>query len=151
MRRISGPMKAIQPMIVPLDGARAVAFLRNFDSGARHLLISRTEDGGQTWGAVRKTDMPNPSAPVAALSIGGGAILMAVNDDAGDGGILNLVLSEDGGETWRHLRTLEEGGGDARYPMLRRVPGGRIALVYSVQAKRGIRAHVFNLAWALGA
>ncbi|MFX0546300.1 exo-alpha-sialidase [Roseovarius sp. S1116L3] len=151
LRRMAGPMKAIQPMIVPLDGARAVAFLRNFDGGARHLLISRTEDGGRTWGRVRETDMANPSAPVAALGIGEGAILMAVNDDPRDGGILNLVLSEDGGETWRHLHTLEEGGGDARYPMMRALPDGRVALVYSVRGKRGIRAHVFNLAWALGA
>ncbi|SEK57553.1 BNR repeat-like domain-containing protein [Roseovarius nanhaiticus] len=151
MRRMAGPMKAIQPMIVPLDSSRAVAFLRNFDSGSRHLLISRTDDGGRTWDTVRETDMPNPSAPVAALGIGEGAILMAVNDDAGDGGILNLVLSEDGGETWRHLRTLEEGGGDARYPMMRALPDGRIALVYSVRGKKGIRAYVFNLAWALGA
>ncbi|MFD0860351.1 exo-alpha-sialidase [Roseovarius aquimarinus] len=151
MRRIDGPMKAIQPMIVPLGSERAVAFLRNFDSGSKRLLISRTEDGGRSWETVREMEMPNPSAPVAALGLGGEAILMAVNDDAGDGGILNLVLSEDGGATWRHLRTLEEGGGDARYPMMRALPNGRIALVYSVGAKRGIRAHVFNLAWALGA
>ena len=151
MRRMAGPMKAIQPMIVPLDSARAVAFLRNFDSASRSLLISRTEDGGQTWSPVREMDMPNPSAPVAALGIGGDAILMAVNDDAGDGGILNLVLSEDGGATWRHLRTLEQGGGDARYPMMRALPDGRIVLTYSVGGKQGVRAHVFNLAWALGA
>ncbi|MEX1235683.1 MAG: exo-alpha-sialidase [Roseovarius sp.] len=150
MRRMTGPMKAIQPMIVPLDAARAVAFLRNFDSGGQRLLISRTGDGGRTWEAVRETPMPNPSAPVAALGIGGDAILMAVNDDAGDGGILNLVLSEDGGATWRHLRTLEAGGGDARYPMMRALPDGRIALAYSVAGKKGIRAHLFNLAWALG-
>jgi predicted neuraminidase len=123
--------------------------LRNFDSSARRLLISRTDDGGRTWDKVRETDMPNPSAPVAALSLGGEAILMAVNDDEGDGGILNLVLSENGGDTWRHLKTLEEGGGDARYPMMRALPDGRIALVYSIGAKRGIRAHIFSLAWAL--
>jgi hypothetical protein len=152
MRRIQGRAHAIQPMIVPLDARGAVALLRNFDSGGRRLLISRTDDGGRSWDAVRETDIPNPSAPVAALGIGAGAILMVVNDDAGDGGILNLTVSEDSGETWRHLKTLEDGSaGDARYPMMRALPNGRILLVYSTRGKRGIRAHVFNLAWALGA
>ena len=149
MRRMPARMKAIQPMIVPLGSARAVAFLRNFDSGAQRLLLTRSNDGGRTWDEVSETDIANPSAPVAALGIGNGAILMAVNDDATDGSILNLTLSEDGGDTWRHLKTLESGGGDARYPMMRALPDGRIMLAYSIGAKRGIRAHVFNLAWAL--
>ncbi len=151
MRRMTGPMKAIQPMVVPLDSHRAVAFLRNFDSAGQRLLITRTNDGGQSWDIVRETDIPNPSAPVAALALGGDRILMAVNDDATDGSILTLTFSEDGGDTWRHLHRLEQGGGAARYPMMRALPDGRIVLAYSVGTKAGIRAHVFNLAWALGA
>lgn len=151
MRRMTGPMKAIQPMVVPLDAQRAVAFLRNFDSGGKRLLISRSDDGGQNWDRVRETDIPNPSAPVAALGLGGDRILMAVNDDAADGSILNLTLSEDGGNTWRHLHRLEAGGGAARYPMMRALPDGRIVLTYSVGTKGGIRAHVLNLPWALSA
>ncbi len=151
LRRMTGRMNAIQPMIVPLDAQRAVAFLRQFGSDARRLLISRSEDGGQSWSEVRETDIPNPSAPVAALGLGGGRILMAVNDDMADSSILNLTLSEDGGETWRHLHRLEEGGGEARYPMMRALPDGRIVLAYSTGTKTGIRAHVFNLAWALDA
>ena len=151
MRRMDGPMKAIQPMIVPLDARRAVAFLRNFDSAGKRLLISRSDDGGQSWDTVSETDVPNPSAPVAALGLGGDRILMAVNDDAGDGGVLSLTLSEDGGDTWRHMHRLEAGGEDARYPMMRALPDGRIVLAYSIGAKAGIRVHEFNLAWALSA
>ncbi|HEY9038460.1 MAG TPA: exo-alpha-sialidase [Roseovarius sp.] len=151
MRRMTGPMKAIQPMVVPLDARRAVAFLRNFESGAKRLLVTRSDDGGQSWQAVRETDIPNPSAPVAALGLGGGRILMAVNDDAKNGSILSLTLSEDGGDTWRHLRRLEQGDGDARYPMMRALPDGRVVLAYSIGGKAGVRAHVFNLAWALDA
>ncbi|MCQ0094122.1 exo-alpha-sialidase [Roseovarius sp. M141] len=150
MRRMTGPMKVIQPMVVPLDSRRAVAFLRNFESGAARLLMTRSDDGGQSWAPVREMNIPNPSAPVAALALGGDRILMAVNDDAGDGSILSLTLSEDSGDTWRPLHRLEEGGGDARYPMMRALPDGRIVLAYSIGAKAGIRAHVFNLSWALG-
>ncbi|MDO5756993.1 MAG: exo-alpha-sialidase [Rhodobacterales bacterium] len=149
MRRIDGPMKPIQPMIVPLDARRAVAFLRDFESGSDRLLISRSDDGGQTWESARETQVPNPSAPVAALALGGDRILMAVNDDATDSRVLSLTISEDGGESWRLLHRLEAGGGDARYPMMRALPDGRIVLAYSAGSKTGIRAHVFNLAWAL--
>ena len=146
MRRMNGAGKPIQPMVVGLDAHRAVAFLRDFEPNGR-LLISRTEDGGQSWSEVTATDMPNPSAPVAALALRDGRILMAANDDAEGGDRLRLVLSQDGGMTWQPFHTLEPNGGGARYPMLRRLPEGEIALVYSQGSKRGIRAFVFNDAW----
>lgn len=147
VRRMAGKgMKPIQPMIVPLDETRAVAFLRDFDP-SRELLISRTEDGGQSWSEVASTDIPNPSAPVAALALGGGRILMAANDDPNGGDGLRLLLSEDEGISWQGFHILERNGSGARYPMLRRLPGDEIALAYSVGNKRGIRAIVFNEAW----
>jgi hypothetical protein len=147
-RRIPGRgVKAIQPMIIALDQTRAVAFLRNLDAPAKHLLISRTLDGGQSWSPAQETEIESPNSPVAALALGDNHILMAVNDEAARGDILRLMLSTDGGNTWRRLTTLEEGGGDARYPMLRRLPGGDIILTYSHSGKRGIRAHVFNETW----
>lgn len=148
MIRMPGRMKAIQPMIVPLDGQNAVAFLRNFQTGSTRLLVSRTTDGGQSWSETRESEIPNLSSPVAALSLGGGRILMAVNNDAANGGILRLALSEDAGETWRSLRTLEDRD-VARYPMMRALPDGRIVLSYSHGSKGGIRAHEFTAAWAL--
>lgn len=139
-------VKAIQPMIVPLDERRAVAFLRDFDPSWK-LWISRTSDGGQTWTPVAPTDVPNSSAPVAALSLGGERILAVMNDDAKRRHELRLSLSEDGGDSWRMIHRLRDDAGDARYPMLRRLPNGQILLAYSHGTKRGIRAHVLNEAW----
>ncbi|KRS12494.1 hypothetical protein XM53_10370 [Roseovarius atlanticus] len=144
--RMSGRGQPIQPMIVPLGENRAVAWLRDFAPSGR-LLVSYSEDGGRTWSEVGASDMPNPSAPVAALALGAGRILMAANDDPGGGDRLRLLLSEDEGDTWRVLRELEPNGAGARYPMLRRLEGGEIALVYSVGNKTGLRAHVLNGAW----
>ncbi len=140
-------LQPIQPMVVPLDAARAVAFLRDFDTGRGRLLTSHTQDGGQSWSTVTQTDIANPSAPVAALSLGGARILIAMNDDPARPQDLRLSLSDDGGAHWRllHVFAPEEGG--LRYPMLRQLPGGDIALTYSQGTKRGIAAHVFNAAW----
>lgn len=138
-------VKPIQPMIVVLSESRAVAFLRDFDpSGV--LWRSETTDGGQSWSEVVTTGITNPSAPVAALPLHGGRILMAMNDTA-SADRLSLALSDDEGRTWRIIHTLEDDGGAARYPMLRRLPGGEIMLTYSHGTKRGIRAYAFNEAW----
>lgn len=143
-RRIAGPAKMIQPMIVPLDASRAVAFLRDFDRSDR-LWLSRTKDGGRSWSVAEKTGMANPSAPVAALGLGDGRILMVANDVAGAGD-LRLLSSEDEGESWRVLTVLEPDEAGARYPMLRRV-GEQYLLTYSHDNKRGVRAVAFNAAW----
>ena len=144
-RRISGTgVKPVQPMIVPLDATRALAFLRDFDRSGT-LWLSRTNDGGQSWSPAEALAIANPGAPVAALSLGNGRILMAMNDDADAPDALRLALSEDEGASWRHLHRFEARGA-LRYPMLSRV-GSDIALTYSTGGKRGIRVHVFNAAW----
>ncbi len=139
-------VKAIQPMIVPLDENRAVAFLRDFDPSWK-LWISRTGNGGRDWSEVVPTDIPNSSAPVAALSLGGDRILAVMNDDAERRHELRMSVSEDGGASWRMIHRFEDDAGDARYPMLRRLPSGGILLAYSHSTKRGIRAYVLNDAW----
>ena len=144
-RRMNGFGKPIQPMVVPLSETRAVAFLRDFDP-SRKLLVSRTEDGGQSWSRVAPMAVENPSSPVAALGLGEGRILLAVNDDGDRPEVLRLVLSEDEGESWRVLEEFE-GDGALRYPMLRRLRTGEIVLAYSKGTKRGLVAHVFNQAW----
>ncbi len=136
--------KVIQPMIVPLDAQRALAFLRDFDR-SDVLWLSRTEDGGQDWSAPEPTGHYNPSAPVAALSLGDGRLLMAANAEAASPDALILSVSDDEGTSWREIHRLT-GPGAMRYPMLRRV-GGEIVLVHSTGGKHGVAAHVFDAAW----
>ncbi len=145
--RMAGKNKPIQPMIVPLDAAQAVAFLRDFEPSGR-LLVSRTTDGGRTWSPVVPTDLPNPSAPVAALNLGNGRILMAANDDPDGSDRLSLLASDDGGQSWRVLQVVEENGAGARYPMLRALPGGGLILTYSMGNKTGLRVRLLHGDWA---
>lgn len=147
-RRLHAPgARLIQPMIVPLDARRAVAFLRDL-GGSGVLWRSVTEDGGQSWTEPEPTDRANAHAPVAALWLGAGRMAMVANDDPDAPGDLILSLSGDEGRTWRALRRFE-GPGARRYPMLRRV-GDSVALTYSTGTKRGIAVHLFNAAWMAG-
>jgi len=148
-QRISQGRLAIQPVIVPFDRQNAVALMRNFDRASDRLVASWTDDGGQSWSATELLDLPNPNAPVAALRLSDGQVLMAFNNSPADASILALALSDDRGRSWRVIETLEQGGGQARYPAIARLAGGDIVLTYSVDSKKGIRAHVFNEAWVI--
>ena len=147
-RRMDGPgLNPIQPMVVPLDARRAVAFLRDFDVRRGCLLRCETEDGGQSWSTVETTDIANPSSPVAALPLGDGRILMAANDDPEAPADLCLSISADEGRTWQRCRRFEGKSGGLRYPMLRELAEGEIALCYSVGTKTGICVQVMGRAW----
>lgn len=148
-RRMSVGMRAIQPMVVPLSPLRAVAFLRDFDPETDRLVAVWTEDGGQSWSDPERLALPSPDAPVAALRLSGGQILMAFNDAAARADSMDLALSSDGGRSWRRLGPIDgpDGEGDLRYPALAHLPGGDIALVYSFGSKAGIRGWRFNEPW----
>lgn len=150
-RKMTRGQSAIQPMIVPLDKTRAIALMRSYSADEKRQLILATDDGGSTWGERPDCGLPNPQAPVAALNLGDGRILIAFNDDETRSDLFRLAISDDDGHSWRRIHTLEDGAGDpqlaCRYPMMRDLPGGDILLTYSVGNKRGVRAHLFNLSW----
>ncbi|MEL7396123.1 MAG: hypothetical protein AAFN44_07105, partial [Pseudomonadota bacterium] len=87
-----------------------------------------------------------PSSPVAALGLGEGRILLAMNDLEDAPNDLRLVLSEDESQSWREL-TRFRGEGALRYPMLRRLSSGEILLSYSKGNKQGVVVHLFNQEW----
>ena len=148
--RMVGNLDGIQPALVVTDPLNAVALLRNFDDKNDRLLESWTYDGGKSWTTPEALAVANPNAPVAALRLPGGRILMVFNDDPSRSDRLRLAVSDDGGRVLIKCAVLEEGGGAARYPAMRYLPDGRIVLVYSVGGKTGIRAHVFTQSWATG-
>ncbi len=146
--RINQKIEAIQATIVPYGPQEAVALSRSFDDRSDRLVVNWTRDAGRSWTPdTLINDIPNPNSPVAALLLSDGSLLMAFNDSPKDSSILKLALSQDQGRTWRRIYTLESNQGAARYPALLRLPGGDLALTYSIQNKRGVRAFVFNEAW----
>ena len=70
-----------------------------------------------------------------------------MNGDAQHANRLQLMLSSDEGQSWRVIYDLGSEEGASRYPMLRRLPSGEIALAFSHSDKRGVQLYVFNEAW----
>ena len=149
--RIGQGVAAIQPAIVVTGPKTAVALMRPFGD-LRRVFRSETRDGGRTWTRPAPLmDLPNPGAPVAALGLADGRILMAFNDGEAQADNMTLAVSDDAGLSWKRLVQVEVPGRESpavyRYPDLARLADGRFLLTYSTFAKGGIRAHVFNRAW----
>lgn len=142
---------AIQPELIITGPQSAVALMRPFD-GSGKLYRSETIDGGQVWSLpIHVVDVANPDAPVAAVLLSNGSILMAANNSATSDRSMSLMLSKDGGQSWKTIHELEDFGTQkrsaVRYPDMERLINGDILLTYSVFSKRGIRAITLNETW----
>jgi predicted neuraminidase len=100
--RIAGGCTSFQPSVVPLDGRRAIALMRDY-TPARRIHLARTEDGGRTWTKPVPTSLPNPDAGVSAVRLSDGRILLSYNDSATDRKNLSWAISPDDGGTWQKI------------------------------------------------
>ena len=70
---------SLQPTIVPIDGKRAVALLRQAGENS-HVLATVTDDAGQTWRPEWPVTPWNPNASLAAVKSHRGTLLVAQNN-----------------------------------------------------------------------
>ncbi len=138
--RLSHGRSSLQPVVVPLDGLEAVAFLRSSGSSPKRVLVVRTEDGGRTWSELTPTELRNPDAAVAALRTSAGEVLLAYNDSEVDRRNLTLAVSLDRGRRFATLLSVEppEPSPDQElsYPWLLESSDGSIHLFYSWNRSR---------------
>jgi len=100
------------------------------DDGMVHMLTrtqagriyrSDSADEGETWCEAYPTDMPNNNSGIDLVKVPDGRIFLVSNPVSGNWGErspLTLKVSEDGGETFRHVLTLEKKkeGSEFSYP-----------------------------------
>jgi predicted neuraminidase len=95
-----------EPGVVELKDKRLIMLCRT-DQGCQ--MRSYSEDGGETWSAVERTDIRSPVAPASVKRIPKtGDLLMVWNDTAGKTRTpLTVAISKDDGKTWQHARNIE--------------------------------------------
>lgn len=133
--RIAGGCTSFQPSVVPLDGRRAIALMRDY-TPARRIHLARTEDGGRSWTKPIPTSLPNPDAGISALRLSDGRILLAYNDSTIDRRNLSWAVSGDEGISWRRIGSRpDQGITSFSYPYLLR-EGERIDQAFTADGKR---------------
>lgn len=152
--RMSSGYSSLQPVVVPLDLARAIALMRSSGNSPRRVLSVKTGDGGSSWSALTATPLDNPDSALAALRLTTGELLIAFNDSEHDRSNLSLALSEDDGDSWELVHVFEPptsaDGASHRfaYPWLLDSTRGELHLLYTWDRNRIVHVR-FNRAWLL--
>ncbi len=151
-QRLSKGRHALQPAIVAISEMEAIGLMRYAGKPPMHLLQVNSLDGGNSWSAARKLELPNPNAATTAISIGAGKILAVINNAAQGRNDMSLAISTSG-DHWQVFHTLESVDAspisheyEFSYPAILRDDAGMFHLLYSWNHKF-IKHIRFNLAW----
>ncbi|MEW6200782.1 MAG: sialidase family protein [bacterium] len=136
----------IQPAVVVLGSGRMALFARHVPEGGK-IWMSTSDDWGKTWEKPKKMKFNNPSSGINAILLKSGAIVLAFNDSPLSRTPLNVALSEDGGESWKHKKTLESSYEEFSYPYMIQDSDGIIHITYTSNNRNFIKHAEFNEAW----
>ncbi|MDZ4860361.1 MAG: sialidase family protein [Candidatus Hydrogenedentes bacterium] len=144
----------IQPTIFQKKSGQLVAYCRDSGGPPQRVLMSTSDDNGDTWSAARDTDIPNPGASIAAVTLKDGRWVHVFNDAEDARYSLAVALSDDEGATWksvRHLDVIERGEGGFAYPTAIEGKDGRIHVTYthSRDGKKSIKHASFTPEWVV--
>jgi predicted neuraminidase len=123
------PHGIIQPTLFETADRTLVALCRSRGLG----VICRAEspDGGETWPAAEKTELPNPNSGIDAVKTAKGEIYLVYNHTKEHRTPLNLGVSTDEGKTWKMAATLEEEPGEFSYPAIIQAQDGLLHITYT--------------------
>ncbi len=121
---------AIQPSVLTYADGRMQILCRS-----RQNVVSQcwSKDGGDTWGAMTASALPNPNAGTDAVSLKDGRQLIVYNHTTrrtGGRSILNVALSTHGSD-WKPVLTLEKQKGEYSYPAVIQGADGTIHITYT--------------------
>ena len=123
---------AIQPSILEYGGGKMQILCR---SRQGVITQSWSEDGGQSWGPMTATDLPNPNSGTDAVSLMDGRQLLVYNHTTRTSRprgreMLNVAVSKDG-KKWNPVMTLERKSGEFSYPAVIQSSDGKIHITYT--------------------
>ncbi|MEO8332162.1 MAG: sialidase family protein [Gallionella sp.] len=132
--RLSSGNTSLQPVVLIKNPQQALALMRYSGESPRRVIATTTNDAGLHWSPTVKTELLNPDAAVSGVVLQDGRILMALNETEQGRDELSLVISSDGGISWKTLYKLEDQRGQpfgqARY--------GQIAAELAMATDAGI-------------
>ena len=113
-QRLNTRFTAVQPLLLVQSPTRAIAVMRNAaDIKPRHVIETRTDDGGQHWSPPAESPLHNPGSPVAGAALPDGRLLLVANNSEWNRRQLSLLASADQGASWQLLNMLDDQTGQA--------------------------------------
>lgn len=104
-----GGQGTLQPVVLVKNPREALVLMRYAGKdNPRQARTLSTEDGGRHWGPVTKTSFPNPDAALTGVVLADGRLLAVINYQESGRDSLSLMLSADGGDSWKEIHRMEE-------------------------------------------
>ena len=138
-RRRIGPINdasksnAIQPTVLTHSDGRLQVLCRTRASVIAQSWFRRC---GKTWSPLSASNLPNPSAGIAAVTLKNGRHLLVYNHTIRRGPcprgreMLNVVVTDDG-ENWKTALMLENQKGEHSYPVVIQTVDGLVRITYT--------------------
>lgn len=123
---------AIQPTILVHSPAELQIMCR---SQQDVIAEAWSTDGGQTWGSMKASELPNPSAGIDSIKMQDGRFLLVYNPTISGREKLGLAVSEDG-KSWESVALLENAEGEYSYPAMIQASDGQIHVTYTWKRQR---------------
>lgn len=118
-QRLSSGKSSLQPVVLVKSAQQALVLMRHSGASPKRVIATMTDDAGQHWSLPAKTSLANPDAAISGVALPDGRILVALNNAEENRDALSLVISSDGGVTWKTVYQLEDQRGqrldEARY------------------------------------
>lgn len=122
---------AIQPTLLRHGDTNLQILCRSQEN---KVVESWSQDNGKTWGELKATSLPNPSAGIDGVTLEDGRHLLVYNpteDGKNDRAKLNLAISNDG-VAWNDILKLEDQPtGEFSYPAIIKLPNGDLSITYT--------------------
>lgn len=137
-----GGYVGFQPTIVTKSERSAVAFFRRLRDNAPSVMMTKTDDAGQTWSSAVATNLPNPGGAVSAVRFEKNQILLAFNDDPKLENNITLAVSDFDGMSWRRIGIVADEASEKSekykltYPYILETQPGLFDLVFTKSPKR---------------
>ncbi len=108
-QRLSRGRDMQQPVLMPLSPTAALILMRTASASLPdRVSATRTTDRGAHWSVPAPINLPNPDSALAGIALRDGRLLVVLNDSESDRDVLSLVVSIDGGHTWKIIERLED-------------------------------------------
>jgi predicted neuraminidase len=150
----------IQPTVARRKDGSLVAYMRDNGPPPKRVLVSESNDNGETWTIARDTDIPNSGTGLEVMMLKDGRWMMINNDTEKDRYSLALTISDDEGKSWKWERHIEldtraKQPGSFHYPSIIQAKDGNIHASYSVfmnhvpngEPRKTIRHAKFGVEW----
>ncbi|MBR1469768.1 MAG: exo-alpha-sialidase [Prevotella sp.] len=138
---VLSPIGCIQPSILKLKNGQLQVLCRTQNG---RLASSRSSDGGRSWSRVKLTELPNNNSGTDAVTLRDGRHILVYNpvstpvgENGGARSPLSVAVSDDDGQTWRDILTLEnDAEGEYSYPAVVQGRDGTVHITYTWRRQR---------------